>query len=54
MRKDTKTTAAEMLEASRKLDIEEDPFPQCNNFVFNYLILILLNCILCIKLIDLI
>ncbi|XP_015377591.1 PREDICTED: transcription initiation factor TFIID subunit 9-like [Diuraphis noxia] len=32
MRKDTKTTAAEMLEASRKLDIEENPFPECNNF----------------------
>jgi len=30
MRKDTKTTAAEMLKASRKLDVEENPFSQCN------------------------
>jgi len=30
MRKDTKTTAAEMLEASRKLEVEENPFQQCN------------------------
>jgi len=30
MRKDTKTTAAEMLEASRKYDIKDEPFQQCN------------------------
>jgi len=29
MRKDTKTTAAEMLEASRKLEVEDGPFQQC-------------------------
>ncbi|KAL5233902.1 hypothetical protein ACI65C_001343 [Semiaphis heraclei] len=37
MRKDTKTTAAEMLEASRKLDIEENPFPQTNEMMNNSL-----------------
>eukprot|EP00102_Acyrthosiphon_pisum_P020120 XP_016657330.1 PREDICTED: transcription initiation factor TFIID subunit 9-like [Acyrthosiphon pisum] len=30
MRKDTKTTAAEMLEASRKLQTEDNPFQKCN------------------------
>jgi len=31
MRKaDTKTTAAEMLEASRKIEIEDNAYSQCN------------------------
>ncbi|XP_060874091.1 transcription initiation factor TFIID subunit 9-like [Metopolophium dirhodum] len=33
MRKDTKTTAAEMLEASRKLEIEDNPFQQSSQMM---------------------
>lgn len=35
MRKDTKTTAAEMLEASRKLEIEDNPFQQSSQMMNN-------------------
>ncbi|XP_022172893.1 transcription initiation factor TFIID subunit 9-like [Myzus persicae] len=37
MRKDTKTTAAEMLEASRKLEIEDNPFPSSSQMMNNSL-----------------
>ncbi|CAI6363682.1 unnamed protein product [Macrosiphum euphorbiae] len=33
MRKDTKTTAAEMLEASRKLEVEDSPFQQSSQLM---------------------
>lgn len=34
MRKsDTKTTAAEMLEASRKMEVDDSDYIQCNNYV---------------------
>ncbi|KAL4088545.1 hypothetical protein QTP88_023639 [Uroleucon formosanum] len=35
LRKDTKTTAAEMLEASRKLEMEDNPFQQSNQMMNN-------------------
>lgn len=45
MRKDTRTTAAEMLEASKQFEIKDKPILQ-GIYIYFYLILVLLNCTL--------
>jgi len=46
MRKtDTKTTAAEMLEASRKMEIDDNVYSQCNMYyIYFYFILFYAKC----------